>query len=102
MISLKRMLRPIVLYLLFCSIFQQVIAQDRTIRGSVLDERNNPVTGASITIKGTSIGTAADSSGAFAISVPASAKTLVISSVGYTPKELSVGGKTTFTITLAS
>ncbi len=102
MISLKRMLQPILLYLLLFSIFQQVTAQNKTVSGSVLDERNSPVIGASITVKGTSIGTAADSLGAFVITVPGSAKTLVVSYVGYTTQELNIGGRTSLTITLVS
>jgi TonB-linked SusC/RagA family outer membrane protein len=100
--KIKRMLRPTLLYLLLFSVFQHVQAQNRIIKGSVTDERNNPVSGASITVKGTAIGTAADSLGAFALTIPASAKTLVISSVGYTSQEVSMGGKTSVTITLAS
>ncbi len=100
--KLKRFLRPALLYLLFFSLFQQAMAQNKTISGTVLDERNSPVSGASITVKGTSIGTAANSMGAFVITVPPSAKTLIISSVGYTTQELSIAGKTFFPVSLTS
>lgn len=99
--NLKRM-QPTLLYLLFSFLIQQVMAQNRTLRGSVYDERNNPVAGASITVKGTTVGTAADSMGAFTLTVPASANALVISSVGYTNQEVSIGNKTSISITLAS
>ncbi len=96
------MLRAIFFPLLFLFVFQQVEAQERTIRGTVYDEKNNPVAGATVKVKGTSIGTAADSLGNFTLSVPASAKTLVISSVGYTEQEVKVGSRTTISVTLSS
>ncbi len=100
--KLKRMLRVMLFPLLLFFVFQQGIAQNRIIKGAVSDEKNNPVSGATVTIKGTSIGTAADSMGAFTLTVPASAKALIISSVGYTIQEVSIGSKTTIEITLAS
>jgi TonB-linked SusC/RagA family outer membrane protein len=102
MIFLKRMLPLTVLYLLLFSVLQQVQGQNKVIKGSITDERSNPVPGASITVKGTSIGTVADSLGAFALQVPASAKTLVISYVGFTNQEVNINGKSSVTITLAS
>lgn len=99
---LKRLLRPTLFYLLLFSVFQQAAAQNRNITGSVVNERNSPVSGASVTIKGSAIGTAADSLGKFSLSVPPSAKSLIISSVGYTSQEVSISGKTSVTITLAS
>ncbi|MEJ7681577.1 MAG: SusC/RagA family TonB-linked outer membrane protein [Segetibacter sp.] len=101
-LNLKRMLKALLLPLLFLFVIQQVKAQNKTITGTVSDERNNPVPGATVTVKGTSVATAADSMGTFSITVPASAKTLVISSVGYTNQEVSIGSKTSITITLAS
>lgn len=100
--TVKRMLRSTFLCLLFFSLLQQAFAQDRTIRGSITDERNNPVAGASVTVKGTAIGAAADSAGAFTLSVPAGAGTLVISSVGYTSQEVSITGQTSVAVTLTS
>ncbi len=100
--KVKRMFRPALLCLLFFSVLQQSMAQDRTIKGSVQDERNNPVAGASVTVKGSAIGTAADSMGTFTLSVPARANTLVISSVGYSNQEVNITGKTSVTINLTS
>jgi len=100
--NLKRILRLTSLYLLFSFIVQQVAGQNRTITGSVLNERSNPVVGASVTVKGTSIGTSTDSSGTFTLSVPASANTVVISYVGYANQEITITGRSSFTISLAS
>lgn len=100
--KVKPLLRFMLLQLLLLSLFQLGMAQNRTIKGSIADERDLPVPGASITVKGSSIGTAADSMGTFTLDVPVSAKTLVISSVGYTNKEVNITGITSVAITLAS
>ncbi|MES2776820.1 MAG: TonB-dependent receptor [Bacteroidota bacterium] len=99
--TLQRLL-PAVLMLLIGFGTQQVMAQNRMIKGSVADEKNNPIPGASISVKGSVIGTAADSLGAFTLSVPASAKMLVISFVGYANQEISIGDKNNISITLLS
>ncbi len=96
------MLQKVLIPLFFLLGVQQVVAQNRTMKGSVSDEKSNPIPGATVTVKGTSTATAADSAGAFTITIPASAKTLVITSVGYTNQEISIGSKTTIAITLVS
>ena len=100
--NLKRMLRTTFLSMLFLAAFQQMNAQNKTIKGTVADEKNIPVPGASITVKGSPAGTAADAQGNFTLVVPAAAKVIVISSVGFADQELSIGNKTTFAITLST
>jgi hypothetical protein len=56
---------------------------------------------ASVTIKGTSTGTTTNENGSFTISVPAGG-VLVISSVGYTNKEVTIGSESNLTIVLAA
>jgi TonB-dependent starch-binding outer membrane protein SusC len=98
----KRLLRAVLFSLLFLVAATPTMAQNKIIKGAVYDEKNNPVVKASITVKGSSVGTSADSAGNFTITVPATATLLVISSVGYTSQEISIGNKTSFTITLNS
>ena len=98
--NLKRMLRTTFLSMLFLSAFQQMNGQSKTISGTVADEKNNPVSGASVTVKGSAAGTAADASGTFNLTVSPTAKVLVVSSVGYVDQEITIGNKTTFQITL--
>ena len=100
--NLKRMLREVLLSLLFLFVSQLMKAQNKIITGVVSDEKNNPVAGASITIKGSAIGTSADSAGNFRITVPLSAKSLIISSVGYNNQEFNISGKTSIAVTLIS
>jgi len=67
------------------------MAQNKTVSGKVSDASGNPIAGASIIAKGTTVGTQTDASGAFSFSVPSTATTLVLSSVGYTTIEIAIG-----------
>lgn len=74
-----------VLVLLAClfASFTLAMAQNLTVRGTVVDENSEPVIGASILVEGTARGTITDIEGKFTISgVPASAKNLQVSFVG--------------------
>ncbi len=86
--------------LLCCSflIGLAAIAQNRTITGRVVDRDNNKVPNASVLVKGTNVGTSANADGQFSLSVAATAKTLVISAVGYTDRELNLTANTNYTI----
>lgn len=70
-------------------------AQNKSVSGKVLDENNQPLSGASVTVKGNpNIGTNTNDQGEFTLAVPANTLTLVVSSVGYTNKEVSLTGNT--------
>lgn len=49
-------------------------AQDSTVTGKVVDENGEPVIGASIIVKGTTVGTVTDYDGNFMLEVPADGK----------------------------
>lgn len=82
--------------LLFSSV---VIAQIKSVSGRVADENGNPVSFASIKIKGTKKGETADDNGAFKIQVQQGA-TLIISASGYGTKEVEVGDKNILIVSL--
>jgi TonB-linked SusC/RagA family outer membrane protein len=68
-----------------------VIAQNKQVSGTVVDEAGMPVIGASIGVKGdASIGTVTDLDGKFTLNVPASAKALTIRYLGMTDREVAV------------
>lgn len=75
-------------------------AQDRILKGKVLDKDGAPLPGTSIVIKGTDRGTSASSTGEFSLSAPPSATTLVFSFIGYKPMEMAIGSQTLFNITM--
>ncbi|HRI19580.1 MAG TPA: SusC/RagA family TonB-linked outer membrane protein [Panacibacter sp.] len=71
--------------LLICVTVQ---AQTRNVKGKVLSAKDNqPVSGASVFIKGKSTGTTTGNDGSFSLNVPAGNATLVISFIGYTSVE---------------
>jgi TonB-linked SusC/RagA family outer membrane protein len=69
-----------------------VIAQtDRTLRGRIVDTKNNPLFGVSVGIKGLAAGTISDDNGEFSLNVPAtSSQILLISFVGMIPQEIDI------------
>jgi TonB-linked SusC/RagA family outer membrane protein len=66
-------------------------ASDKQVSGRVLDENGDPVIGATVTVKGTQTATVTDVDGNFSFKVP-SGSTLVISYLGYSPKEVAANG----------
>ena len=76
------------------------LIQDRVISGTIKDEQGNGLPGASVLIKGTTIGTSTNAEGKFSLSVPTSAAILVVSYIGYAPQEVPIEGQTTIEITL--
>tara|TARA_R110000796_G_scaffold170559_1_gene287460 strand:- start:12991 stop:16005 length:3015 start_codon:yes stop_codon:yes gene_type:complete len=71
-----------------------------TVQGTVLDNANLPLPGASVIVKGTTTGTQTDFDGNFSLdNVPINA-TLVFSYIGFTTLEIPVNGQTTLNIEL--
>jgi TonB-linked SusC/RagA family outer membrane protein len=75
-------------------------AQDITVSGTVTDaSTDTPLPGATVSLQGTSQGTATSSDGTYELTVP-SEGTLVFSFVGYTTREIPIEGRTTIDVTL--
>ena len=74
---------------------------ERTISGTVTDDKGNPLSGVSITIKGTSQGTTTNDKGQFRLVVKEDGNyTLLVSYVGYDNKEIAVGDKNSYSVQL--
>ncbi|MDR0393582.1 MAG: TonB-dependent receptor [Tannerella sp.] len=73
--------------------------QKRTISGTVVDEYGEPVSGANVTVKGTTIGITTDMGGKFTLGIPDHA-VLSISYIGYVPQEINTDGKQVIDIIL--
>ncbi|MEM8965261.1 MAG: TonB-dependent receptor [Bacteroidota bacterium] len=69
------------------------------IEGTITDENNQPLVGATVSIAGTSRGTITDVEGKFSITASPS-DTLLVSFVGYSAKEIVIGNRTNITIQL--
>ena len=73
-----------------------------TVKGKIVDDKGEPLIGATVQQKGTTVGVMTNASGNFSLTVPSDAS-LVVSYVGCSTQEIFVGGKTDIgTITLAS
>lgn len=67
--------------------------QSTNVTGTIIDEKDNPVAGANIVIKGKITGTISDSKGNFSLSTNQSPPfTILISMVGYQRQEIEVAG----------
>jgi len=70
------------------------LAQNRTLSGVVINEKGDPVSNASVLLRGTTRGTTTNEKGEFSLTVPTatgnSSRTLTISSLGYLFKDVPV------------
>ena len=91
-----------VMLTLFLALVVQIsFAQQKTVSGTVNDDQNMPLPGATIIIKGTSTGTTTDFDGKFSIQA-SSDDVLMISFVGFSTQEISVGNSTTFQVQMVT
>lgn len=84
----KRLLILVSSLLFVCG---QIMAQDRLVTGKITDAQSSPIANASVSVKGGTAGTQTSAEGNFQLRVPASATTLVVSSIGYGLKEVPIG-----------
>ncbi|MFN5422944.1 MAG: SusC/RagA family TonB-linked outer membrane protein [bacterium] len=77
-------------------------AFDKIVKGRITDASGAALSGASISVKGSSVTALSDASGNYSISVPDDKTVLVISFVGFADQEIVVGNRTAINITLQS
>lgn len=93
-------LKPFLLALTVLLSFGQVLAQ-MTLTGTVTDARDgSTLPGVNIVVVGTTVGTITDIDGNFTLAVPATAKELLVSMVGYSSLTLPIGDTQVFNIAL--
>jgi TonB-linked SusC/RagA family outer membrane protein len=81
----------------------EVSAQQRVITGTVIsDEDGLGLPGATVLVKGTTVGTTTDLDGNYSISVPAGSNVLIFSFVGLVSKEEAIGNRTVINVTLTT
>lgn len=71
------------------------------VSGKVVAETGEPLTGVSITLKGTQTGTITDANGNYSLTIPDGRGALVFSYVGYTQQEVAVGGRSVINVSLS-
>ncbi|WP_018626876.1 TonB-dependent receptor [Niabella aurantiaca] len=72
--------------------------KDVTVSGTVTDSSGAPLSGVSVQVKGTTIGTATNTEGSFTLSVPEANSILVFTAVGYDEQEYPLNGQKTVQI----
>jgi len=77
-------------------------AQTRAVSGTVKGADGTAIPGATVLVKGTSLGTSTNADGRFDIQVPTTANTLVVSYIGYESQQVAIGSQSTVNITLAA
>ena len=92
-----------VLFFLFSCFYISAFSQSSIqVNGIVVDEKNVPVSGATVQVKNTNRGVTADSAGKFSITVPTRNDVLVITSVGYKTKETNIPQSGEITVQLSN
>ena len=74
---------------------------DQIISGKVTDEKGEPLPGASILVKGTSVGVVTDKDGNYRLLAPDDAAILVFSFVGYVAEEVVINGRVIIDVMLS-
>ncbi|TDW96889.1 SusC/RagA family TonB-linked outer membrane protein [Dinghuibacter silviterrae] len=95
------MRKMLVLFLALSVLAAAASAQTRKISGKVTAAgTNEPLAGVTVQVKGADAGTRTNAEGAFTLTVRDNVKTLVLTSVGYTSQEISVGANDFVTVSL--
>jgi len=78
----------------------QPAEQKKTITGTVTDSYGEPVPGASVVVKGTTVGIITDFDGNYTLEIPADAEVLQFSFVGMKAQDITIGGQTQINVVL--
>ena len=89
----------LVAFMALCAAFP-AFAQTITVKGTVVDKEGEPLIGASVVVRGETLGTATDIDGNYTISAPSDG-TLVVSYVGYETQEIAINGRTEIDVTMS-
>ena len=95
----EKMTAMVFLVLLTCFAGTEAFAQN-TVKGKITSSTGEPVVGASVVVKGTTLGTNTGEDGSYSIAA-AKGALLVVSSVNFTTREIKVGDDNTINVQLA-
>lgn len=76
-------------------------AQNISVQGKVSDKNGEALVGASVVVKGSTIGTATDANGSYSVAGLSETAVLVFSYLGYVSQEVTVGAQRVVSVTLA-
>ena len=99
----KNMKKKLMIALVVLGAFAGVLnAQDRTITGRVTAaDDGSPIPGATVVLKYSAIGVVTQADGKYSITVPPKGGTLVFSYIGFSTKEVAIGGKSVMDVRMA-
>ena len=97
--SLNHFVRTLSIFLLCVMFTATAFAQQKTIKGTVVDATGEPLIGVNVSVKGTTIGIITDIDGNYTLEVP-SKSTIVFSYIGYQTQEIPAGNQSTINVTL--
>ncbi|RYY90100.1 MAG: TonB-dependent receptor, partial [Chitinophagaceae bacterium] len=88
--------------LLLAALSVSVAQAQRKITGTVTDDKQVPLSGATVSVKGSRVATTTDATGRFTLNVPANGKTLVVSFIGMQTREATITDNNVLSVALAS
>lgn len=94
------MLKRSVLFVLLLLANLSLIAQ-QSVTGVVRDAGGSPMSGVTVVVQGTTVGTLTGVDGKYTLPVPAGGTRLQFSFIGYTTLEVAIGGKSVVDVTLS-
>jgi TonB-dependent starch-binding outer membrane protein SusC len=98
----KKILRLLSCLILIFAHISPTLAQDKVISGRVIDSSaNSPIPGVTVRVGGTQTGTTTDANGTFKVTVNATARTLIFSSIDYVSQTVPITGQDNLVIKLA-
>ena len=93
-------MRKLLLSLTALLFFTGTLLAQKTITGRITDDKGNPVPNASVVVRGTSTGSTTKADGTFSLTVPATARDLVISSVGFESTTVAIQDRSLINLSL--
>jgi TonB-linked outer membrane protein, SusC/RagA family/TonB-dependent outer membrane receptor, SusC/RagA subfamily, signature region len=93
------MLKRSVLFVLLLLANLSLIAQ-QSVTGVVRDAGGQPMSGVTVVVQGTSVGTLTGVDGKYSLTVPAGGTTLQFSFIGFTPMDVAISGRSVVDVTL--
>jgi len=94
------MLKRSVLFVLLLLANLSLIAQ-QSVTGVIRDAGGQPMSGVTVIVQGTSVGTLTGVDGKYSLTVPAGGTTLQFSFIGFTPQDVAISGRSVVDVRLA-
>ena len=95
-------IKPVILFLLLIFASGQIMAQNRTITGTIIGEDGFGIPGVNVTQKGTSNGTISDIDGKYSITISNAGTSLLFTYIGMESQEIEIGSQSIINVSMKS